>query len=91
MEESTLPLESLTFWSGSVRPGEPLKVRVEDGALLHVNGACVLDESSDRPRAILKVKCKGGRIKAPATLCVLKFQLRSIPSWVSQLFFSKEE
>eukprot|EP00945_MAST-04E_sp_MAST-4E-sp1_P004276 g4276.t1 len=72
MEESTLPLESLTFWSGSVRPGEPLKVRVEDGALLHVNGACVLDESSGRPAAILKVKCKGGRIKAPATLCVLQ-------------------
>ena len=71
MEESTLPLESLKFWSGSLTPGKSLKVRVEEGSLLHLNGACILGNSGDRTHAILTVAPKNSS-SSPATLCVLQ-------------------
>ena len=68
MEDTTMPLESVKFWSGTVRPNAGkghenrsdrntnafLKVRVKKGMLLHVTGACIWDDINEANGPVVK-------------------------------------
>ena len=68
MEDTTMPLESVKFWSGTVRPSAGkghenrsgsntnafLKVRVKKGMLLHVTGACIWDDINEANGPVAK-------------------------------------
>ena len=63
-----MPLESVKFWSGTVRPNAGkghenrsdrntnafLKVRVKKGMLLHVTGACIWDDINEANGPVVK-------------------------------------
>ena len=75
MEDASVPLESVRFWSESVPPSRKCMVKVLEGSLLQVSGACLWEERGMDKGGVGVLQAKSGSRDSFATLCVLQPRL----------------